>query len=231
KLPQLPAGSGQVCTGKPSSPGCKFSSQNSIEISLDVEYSHGTAPAAKILNYMAASTSWADFQIMYNRIVTDNPGHIVSTSWGSCESALSPAFQSINDNIFAAGNAKGQSWFAASGDNGSLDCGGSSTTPTVDHPANSPHVMGVGGTSATCSSGMTPGNPACGGYYSETTWSGSGGGKSLVFSKPSWQTVCNVPPDNWRYVPDVSLAADPNSYRYYVIHNRLWDIPLPTPSP
>src|SRR2546425_1663482 len=84
-LPQLPAGSGQVCTGPSTSTGCKFSNQNSIEIALDAEYAHGTAPGARVLNYMAASMSLADFTTMYNRIVTDNPGHVVSTSWGACE--------------------------------------------------------------------------------------------------------------------------------------------------
>src|SRR5207253_1468302 len=84
----------------------------------DVEYAHGTAPAARVLNYMSASTSTADFTTMYNRIVTDNPGHVVSTSWGACEVALSAASQQTDDNIFANANAIGQSWFAASGDRG-----------------------------------------------------------------------------------------------------------------
>src|SRR5205814_8462334 len=72
-LPQLPVGSAQVCTGPSTSSGCKFSSQHSIEIALDVEYAHGTAPAARVLNYMAASPSDGSFTTMYNRIVTDNP--------------------------------------------------------------------------------------------------------------------------------------------------------------
>src|SRR2546428_6770961 len=79
--PPLPAGSGQVCTGPASSAGCKFSNQQSIEIALDVEYAHGTAPGAHILNYMSASTSNTDFTTMYNRIVTDDAGHVVTTSW------------------------------------------------------------------------------------------------------------------------------------------------------
>src|SRR5262249_4351355 len=45
-LPQLPAGSGQVCTGSPTASGCKFSNSQSIEIALDVEYAHGVAPGA-----------------------------------------------------------------------------------------------------------------------------------------------------------------------------------------
>jgi kumamolisin len=221
-LPQLPAGSSQVCAGRSTSQTCKFNAQNSIEISLDVEYSHGTAPYAVIKNYMAASTSFANFQIMYNKIVTDNPGHSVTTSWGACEADVSTSIQTTDDSIFASGNAEGQSWFAASGDHGSDDCNNGTTS--VDHPANSPHVMGAGGSSATCSSGMTSGNPACGGYGSESGWSGSGGGASTIFSKPSYQTGCNVPNDKARDVPDVSLEADPNQYGNYVINNGLWYI-------
>src|SRR5262249_53074131 len=67
-LPALPLGSGQVCTGSAGSKGCKFSNQNSIEIALDVEYAHGTSPGARILNYMAASTSFAHFSGRYTPI-------------------------------------------------------------------------------------------------------------------------------------------------------------------
>src|SRR6058998_74318 len=199
-LPQLPVGSAQVCTGPSTSSGCKFSSQNSIEIALDVEYAHGTAPAARILNYMSASTSIADFTTMYNRIVTDNPGHLVSTSWGACEVGVSTASQLTDDNIFANANAIGQSWFAASGDNGSRDCSG---ILTVDNPANSPHVVGVGGTTPTCSAGMQPGSPGCAGYGSETGW--------------------GVPAGTKRLVPAVALEAD-TSPGNYVVHGGAWYI-------
>jgi len=219
-LPQLPAGSGQVCTKSGNPLGCRFSNQNSIEVALDVEYSHGTAPGAIVLNYMAASTAFTDFAVMYNRIVSDNPGHVVSTSWGGCEAGVSTATQQTNDNIFANANAIGQSWFAASGDNGSLDCSG---LLTVDHPANSPHVIGVGGTTPACSGGMTTSNPACAGYGSETGWSGSGGGISTLFARPSFQTSCGVPAGSTRLVPDVSLESD-TSPGNYVIKNGSWFI-------
>src|SRR5436309_15067035 len=122
---------------------------------------------------MAASTSLAAFTTMYNRIVTDNPGHVVSTSWGACEAGVSSATQQTDDNIFANGNAIGQSWFAASGDSGSRDC---SNVLGVDNPANSPHVMGVGGTTPVCSGGLTPSSPASAGHGSHSAWSGPGGG-------------------------------------------------------
>jgi kumamolisin len=145
---------------------------------------------------------------------------VVSTSWGSCESGSSASTLTADDNIFANGNAKGESWFAASGDNGSKDCGDS--TITVDHPADSPHVMGVGGTAATCTGGMTSAQPLCQGYASETAWSGSGGGMSAQFAKPSFQTGCGVPADGKRDVPDVSLEADPSHYGNYVEEAQVW---------
>ncbi len=40
--------------------------------------------------------------------------------------------------------------------------------------------------------------------------SATGGGKSAVFSKPSWQVGTGVPNDAARDVPDVSLSASPN---------------------
>jgi kumamolisin len=206
-LATLPAGSGQICTGAAGSSGCTSNvSNNGAEIFLDVEYAHGAAPGAVILNYMAASTSLADSTTMYNRIVADNPGHVVTTSWGSCEASTSTATQQTNDNIVANATAIGQTWFADSGDKGSRTC---SNLPTVLHPANSPHVMGVGGTTPTCSSGMTSSSPTCSGYGSESGWSGSGGGISQLFARPAFQTGCSVPTGTQRLVPDVAMEADP----------------------
>jgi len=209
-LPPLPAGSVQVCTGPAASSGCQFSSSNSIEVALDVEYSHGVAPNARILNYMAKTTNLVDFTTAYNRIVIDNPGHIVTTSWGACEASIPAGTLNSDDAIFANANAIGQSWFAASGDSGSKDC---NNTLSVDNPASSPHVIGVGGTTPACSSGLTAGTPTCGGYGGETAWSGSGGGISS-FARPSFQTACGVPAGSKRLVPDVALEADPTPGNY-----------------
>ncbi len=217
-LPQLPAGSGQVCAGTNNPAGCQFNVQDSIEVALDVEYAHGTAPGAVVRNYMAASAAFSDFAVMYNRIVLDDPGSVVTTSWGACEAGVSHGTQLTNDSIFANANAIGQTWLAASGDAGSRDCSG---LLTVDHPANSPHVIGVGGTTPVCSPAMTLSNPACAGYGSETGWSGSGGGVSTLFARPSFQTGCGVPAGSTRLVPDVALEAN-SSPGNYVIENGSW---------
>jgi hypothetical protein len=82
---------------------------------------------------------------------------------------------------------------AATGDVGS-DSG-------TDWPADSPNVLGVGGTSLTASSsGM---------YSGEVGWSGSTGGISSVETEPSYQH--SVQSTGHRTEPDVSYDADPYS--------------------
>src|SRR4029077_7417784 len=129
---------------------------------LDVELTHAIAPGARIVNYMAASASLADLAMAYDRIVADDPGHMLMHNWGTCEVNAPPAAQEINDQIFASGSAIGQAWFAATGDHGSHDCrgepGGHRRLVTVDQPANSSHLVAVGGTTPRCSGGLDPGD-------------------------------------------------------------------------
>jgi len=126
--------------------------------------------------------------------------------------------------MFANANAIGQAWFAASGDHGSVDCRGDRNghhgQVTVDHPANSPHVIGVGGTTPACSSGLVPGDPACAGYGGESAWRGSGGGASALFARPAYQTGCDVPPGDRRLVPDMALEANPSPGNYVALRGR-----------
>jgi subtilase family serine protease len=62
-------------------------------------------------------------------------------------------------------------------------------------------------------------------YIPEDAWndtaadgslSASGGGASIYFAKPSWQTGTGVPADGKRDVPDLSFAASPNHDGYLV---------------
>src|SRR5437868_12257089 len=126
------------------------------------------------------------------------------------------------DNIFKQGASQGQSFYAASGDNGAYDCGDSRLT--VDSPASDPYITGTGGTNLALN--------ADGSYKSESAWSnpntspatGSGGGVSNYFARPSWQTgpgVANSYSNGKRQVPDVALDADPQTgYSVYVTYNR-----------
>lgn len=225
-LPPLPEGSAQVCTAS-LGPGCFFDPGFSLEVHLDVAMAHGQAPLAAIKNYMARTTNTIDFLTMYNAIVRDDPGHVVSSSWSTCEN-FSPSTARASDNIIANGAALGQTWFTSSSDQGSRDCGLGSP-PGVAFPASSPHVTAVGGTSAACAGGMNGADPDCGGYGAETGWSGtalagSGGGTSALFAKPAHQAGCAVPPTGARDVPDIALEADPLLPGNWVAHGGAWHI-------
>lgn len=143
-------------------------------------------------------------------------------------------------------NSQGQTIVAASGDSGAADCDGAVASTTqglaVDVPAAIPEVTGMGGNqfSADSQTNTPPGaNPpywaAAGAttdtvssaleYIPETAWnetaavgtlSASGGGASIFFAKPTWQTGTGVPVDGKRDVPDLSFAASPNHDGYLV---------------
>src|SRR2546426_3555489 len=64
-------------------------------------------------------------------------------------------------------------------------------------------------------------SPGCGGYASESAWSGRGGGVSRVFARPAFQSGWGVPAGTRRLVPDVALEAD-TSPGNYVAENGSW---------
>src|SRR6266480_5517491 len=131
---------------------------------------------------MTTSTVWEarntdpGVNATYNAMVTSNTTKSNSTSWGICEPNTTQSEMTTLDNIFKQGAAQGQSFYAATGDNGAYDCGDSRFA--VDSPANDPYMTGTGGTNLTLN--------ADGSYKSESAWSnpntsplrGSGGGVS-----------------------------------------------------
>ncbi len=188
--------------------------QNAIEVELDIEVVAAMAPHANQLVYEGPNTMQG-MNDTYNKIVTDNKAHIVSTSWGLCENSLGPGELQTLDTIFKQGAAQGMSFFAASGDSGAYDC--QDTNLAVDSPASDPYITGVGGTHLQLNNGA---------YGGESVWSdpndtqrgpkgaGSGGGLSNTFKQPGWQAgpgVQNQYSNGYREVPDVSADADPST--------------------
>ena len=116
-----------------------------------------------------------------------------------------------DDQYFAALAGVGVTVFASSGDGGSTPgtaSAGDETGPLqVESPASDPYVTGVGGTSLTLNSN--------GSEKREVVWNNgtgaTGGGTSIYFSRPSWQTGTGVPGGTMRTVPDVACPADPNT--------------------
>jgi subtilase family serine protease len=185
-----------------SSPG-----QGQGEVELDIEIVQAMANAANTFVYEAPNSDAGQID-MANQIATDKKVSVTSISWGLCEASTAAATITSTDNALQQGAAEGISFYSASGDSGSDDCGDGTTG--VDYPASDPNVSGVGGTTLSASGGT---------YGGETAWSGSGGGTSNTFSTPSWQTGSG----GKRTVPDVSSDADPNT-GYAVYSAGAWQV-------
>ena len=218
-----PAPAKVVVSGGPSPP----LGGGEIEVELDIEVMHAIAPASPITVWEGPNSD-PGANATYNAMVTSNTTKSNSTSWGICEPFTTTAEMTTLDNIFKQGAAQGQSFFAASGDYGAYDCGDNRLT--VDSPANDPYMTGTGGTNLTLNADST--------YKAESAWSnpntfpatGSGGGLSGYFARPSWQTGPGVPntySNGKRQVPDVALDADPQTgYSVYVTYQGVtgWNV-------
>ena len=203
-------------------PGLSSDSNNSsVEVMLDIAVAAGIVPKAKTVVYTAPNT-FQGFIDVFNAAVHDktNSPSVLSCSWGAIETSFG-SYATSMDSAFQSAAVLGISIFTASGDSGSYDYNGSSYVKSVDYPASSPYMTGVGGTTLTLSGGS---------ISSEVVWNsnggGSGGGLSTVYTAlPSWQTGLSY--KNYssgttanltvRGVPDVAANADPSSgYNFYV---------------
>ena len=167
------------------------------EAALDIEWAHAMAPNAQIVLVEAKSNSFADLfaavdvatQIVkaggYDRnlnLIGGNSGKgEVSMSWGGGE------FSSEASYDFHFPTNSSVVYFAASGDTGGV---------TI-YPSASPNVVAAGGTSLKLS----------GSTWTETAWSGSGGGPSAYEDKPAYQNAAVS--GSKRGIPDFSFDADP----------------------
>ncbi len=199
----------------------------SDESTLDVEQSSSNAPGANVLVYEAADPLNSTFDDMYEQSVEDPRVDVVTTSWGSCEAGGDPNEIAADNDLFEQAAAEGQTRFAASGDNGSTDCGtnsppfglpGQPNPTTVDFPASSWFVAAAGGTTLTLNNKHM--------IQSETAWSGSGGGVSAYFALPPYQkAVPTLASTTNRNVPDVALDADPAT-PYALYYFGTWAVPV-----
>ena len=211
-------------------PGISSNSDEVAEAQLDVEWSGAVAPNATIL--------YVNSNDVLNKSLVDaianNVAPIISISYGLCEpDSDTSALDSFNQ-LFQQANAQGQTIVGPAGDSGATDCDYQSATAadglTVDFPASSPFVTGMGGTEFiegtgtywSATNGSNQGSATS--YIPEEVWNDSGstglgaggGGASLFFSKPAWQVGTGVPSDSSRDVPDLSFSASPNHDPYLI---------------
>ncbi|HSS18590.1 MAG TPA: S53 family peptidase [Pyrinomonadaceae bacterium] len=189
------------------------------EETLDAEWASGIARDAKIRIYASGSLSFVDLDRALDRIIADLPNQPgmrqLSISLGLGETFMSPGEVAVEHAKFLQLAAAGVNVFVSSGDAGSNPSasGHSSNGPLqAEYESSDSSVIGVGGTRLTLSGGGT--------VSSEVAWSGSGGGQSIFFDRPIWQTGTGVPAGNKRLVPDVSSAADPNKGAFLVFQGQ-----------
>jgi kumamolisin len=187
-----------VDTGTPSS-------DSALEVALDSQWSSSLAPGAQIRIYVSGDLTEAKLQEAYAKIYSDavnNPSyglHQMSMSYGGTEDSTVTSSDYITDaEYYAFIVSAGVTIFASTGDNGSTD-GGSGNH--VEYPASDPNVTAAGGTTVTINGSNV--------ITSETAWSGSGGGTSVQFNRPVWQTGTGVPAGTKRCTPDLACPADP----------------------
>ena len=154
------------------------------EAALDIEWSHSMAPGAKIYLVEANSASMADLNAAIKKAAALPDVRSVSMSFGATEFGG----ETLYENDFAQ---PGVVFFASTGDSGGQH----------SWPALSPSVVAVGGTTLKGS----------GTSWTETVWSGSGGGISSYFPRPTFQDTVKTVVGTKRGGPDISAVADPNT--------------------
>ncbi len=182
-----------------------------LETALDVEWVHANAPAATIDLVVTPTSSFSDLLGGLQYAANKLKPTAVSLSWGAPEADYSANVLDSYESVLTTLTNDGAVVFASAGDSGAYD-GTHPKTLTVNYPASSPQVVGVGGTTLnlSCSSSSCA-------YLSETAWSGSGGGYSSQFSEPGYQSSAGIsdpfsPP--MRGVPDVAFDANPSTGVY-----------------
>jgi len=169
-----------------------------VEESLDIEWAHAMAPAAKIILVEACSNSFAD--LLYAETVAAglvaSTGGDISNSWASADFSGETSY----DSYFYYSQDPAASdivFFASAGDSG---CG-------ATYPSSSPWVVSAGGTTVN-----RLGNGKLNTAAPEGCWAGSGGGTS------AYETSNEANPYQYpifgtagRTTPDLAFDADPNS--------------------
>jgi len=228
KFNLAPADPQRVLVPRHTNPG--ISPGDIDEANLDLEWSAAVARNATIIYVFSDDVVSSAFYA-----VDRNLAPIISMSYGFCEEGDLidlPTFQTTAQQ----GNAQGITWLAASGDSGAADCEDSGaalaqTGLAVDAPSSVPEITSMGGTEfneqggAYWSGTNTANSASALSYIPEKVWndtafdgslSAGGGGTSMFFPKPAWQTGSGVPNDGFRHVPDLSLSASADHDGYIV---------------
>jgi subtilase family serine protease len=204
-----------------------------LEVSLDVEWAHATAPKANILLVTTPTAETLGVQgfpqmmAAEDYVVQNHLADVITQSFGSGEGAFGSPKSLLNLRYaFVDAQANDVSVFASSGDGGSSNSMKQPVKnprlipyPSVLWPASDPLVTSVGGTylctNPTTGTSVDTTDPPVRcqpglntGLQRETGWVDAGGGYSTIFSRPGYQST--LPPGS-TYVGSTVGAPGPNA--------------------
>lgn len=176
------------------------------ESTMDLEWAHALAPAAKLdflylRNQSASPTAWKQMATAVNMAV-QNGAVSISISLGNCGPTRGYTSTSA---ALASAVSHGVTTFVSSGDTGARpgtikQCG---RAYGAAYPASDPSVVSVGGTSLNLNADNS--------IASEGAWNLSGGGSGHPIVRPVWQVAPTLVSGSFREVPDVAWDADPQT--------------------
>jgi subtilase family serine protease len=192
-----------------------------VEIALDVQSSHSIAPGANILLVATNGQDSEDFQNSIMYVANNQLGNQISDSYEEdTDLVAGPLEQTSWDEALEVATAQGITVNFSTGDGGDSGLGTPIGAPGV--PSVAPHATAVGGTSI-LNDVSHPGSTITTSWGDTITYlalgfdlfdpplaaglyGGGGGGESVFWPKPSWQSSL---PGTGRQTPDVSALADP----------------------
>ncbi len=172
------------------------------EATLDVETLVSLAPGTALYIYELPNLQDGPVIDAFNQIVSDNLVDTMNSSYGDCERegrGMAKAFEAIETQ----GAAEGITFHSSAGDSGIYQSG--CKNRSVGQPSSTPHNVSVGGTRL----GV---NATTGQETSEVGWSdpgggATGGGVSVLFKVPPYQSSVPNIISSGRNVPDVAFDA------------------------
>jgi subtilase family serine protease len=197
------------------------------ETTLDVEYAHALAPGASILLVETpvaeteGTTGFPQIVAAEEYVINHGLAQVISQSFGATEETFASSPQAMKAQIGKLRSAYVDAAkhhvtvLAASGDAGATDLMSNQSDYYIHRvtswPDSDPYVTAVGGTRLV----------QTGGSYTSVAWndtynrafsqyltpSASGGGRSAVFARPSWQNAVKAVTLGRRGVPDISMSA------------------------
>lgn len=202
-----------------------------VEVSLDVEWAHATAPGANILlvtTPTAETLGVQGFQQFMNAeqyVIDHHLADVISQSFGAGEGSFHNGLAALQNlrQPFISAQANHVTVLASSGDNGTANPMKEPVKnpalipyPSVGWPASDPLVTAVGGTylCTDTNTGTTvdssPPSGSCPSFpgQREVGWIAGGGGYSILFPRPDYQ---NTLPPGSAFVGSSVGAPGPNS--------------------